>query len=1034
MEGIVILIVVLLGLLVVLPIIAIVLARQAAQRLNEVTQSLAELTRRFNRLDQELIALRKPGETRAPDRAAAQPAVQATSPAAAPHTSAKAHPVETMMVLPELAKAAKVLAPPPVIPPSFESKPTLMPVVMTTRPEPQTASAGESPAPAIQWSAINWEQFLGVKLFAWVGGLALFLGVGFLVKYSFEQGLISPPIRVAMGLVIGLGLLVGGLLMSRKKYAPTVQALCSAGLLILYADIFAACSFYHFLPEAVAFLCMVLVTATAFMLAVRLDAPAVAILALLGGFLTPPLLSTGKDNPVGLFGYLAILDVGLIAVAFRKRWGYLILLAAIATIVMQAGWVHKFFEAQKAGIAVTVFLGFTWLFVLALGRAHQTGKVEKYVSAAAILMPGTALAFAFYLLTDSYPAIAHRPGLLLGFIMGADLGLLVVAWLRTELRAVQLGAAAAVFLLLTIWTLEFLTPELLPWALGFYLGFGVLHAVFPVVVERLRPAGTPAWWAQLFAPLALLLVMIPMFKLAALSLAIWPVVLILDALAIAIASLTASVVGILAVLLLTVLATAFWIVRLPAVATGLPETLFIIGGFAIFFFSVGIAAVRKRLAGLTAAAEARSAAGWLPSASIPAEAILNQIPALAAILPFLLLTMVTLRMTLPDPSPVFGLAALLLVLLLGLVRYGQTEALSAIGLASVLMVEFTWHLRCFDAAQAVVPLAWYIGFYAAFGLFPFLFQRQKTDRLIPWAVAALAGPAHFFLVYRLVNGAFPNSWMGLLPALFAVPALAALVQLLRALPAEAAQRNTLLALFGGVALFFITLVFPIQFERQWLTIAWALEGAALLWLFHRVPHEGLRIVGVGLLVTSFVRLALNPAVFHYHQRSETPILNWFLYAYGVVVLCHFVAARLLAPPRHLLQDVNVPPLLEGLGTVLAFLLMNIEIADYFSTGTTVVFQFSGSFARDMTYSLGWAAFAFVLLTVGIHRQARAARYGGIGLLSATLVKLFLHDLWSLGGLYRIGSLIGLALVLIPVSFLYQRFLAAAAEKQPKENS
>ena len=108
---------------------------------------------------------------------------------------------------------------------------------------------------------------------------------------------------------------------------------------------------------------------------------------------------------------------------------------------------------------------------------------------------------------------------------------------------------------------------------------------------------------------------------------------------------------------------------------------------------------------------------------------------------------------------------------------------------------------------------------------------------------------------------------------------------------------TQLALFGGSALFFITLIFPIQYERQWLTIAWALEGAALCWLFHRVPHPGLRLTGVALLAIAFVRLGLNPAVLSYHARSTHPILNWYLYTYGLVTLSLFAGARLLAPPR-----------------------------------------------------------------------------------------------------------------------------------------
>src|SRR5207248_10321256 len=107
--------------------------------------------------------------------------------------------------------------------------------------------------------------------------------------------------------------------------------------------------------------------------------------------------------------------------------------------------------------------------------------------------------------------------------------------------------------------------------------------------------------------------------------------------------------------------------------------------------------------------------------------------------------------------------------------------------------------------------------------------------------------------------------------------LLVLVALLRLTPKASPRRDAQLALFGGVALFFITLIFPIQFDRQWITLGWALEGAALCWLFHRVPHSGLRIAGIALLLISFARLVCNPAVLAYHARAASPIFNWHLY-------------------------------------------------------------------------------------------------------------------------------------------------------------
>src|SRR5450759_4094749 len=140
---------------------------------------------------------------------------------------------------------------------------------------------------------------MGVKLFAWVGGLALFLGVAFFVKYSFDNNLVPPELRVAIGFVVGVGLLVGGVVMSRRNYSALSQTLCATGVVILYAVTFSCRSIYHFafFSQIATFIVMMVITTTAFLLAVRLNALVVAILGMLGGFLTPILLSTGQDNP-----------------------------------------------------------------------------------------------------------------------------------------------------------------------------------------------------------------------------------------------------------------------------------------------------------------------------------------------------------------------------------------------------------------------------------------------------------------------------------------------------------------------------------------------------------------------------------------------------------------------------------------------------------------------------------------------------------------------------------------------------------------
>src|SRR5260370_4029960 len=113
---------------------------------------------------------------------------------------------------------------------------------------------------------------------------------------------------------------------------------------------------------------MSLISAVSFLLSVRLNAIIVAVLGIAGGFLTPILLSTNQDNPLGLFGYIALLDIGLLALAQRQRWNALPILSAIGTALMQIACVGAFFVPEKyfAGnrglIFMAVFFGVSTVF------------------------------------------------------------------------------------------------------------------------------------------------------------------------------------------------------------------------------------------------------------------------------------------------------------------------------------------------------------------------------------------------------------------------------------------------------------------------------------------------------------------------------------------------------------------------------------------------------------------------------------------------------------------------------------------------
>jgi len=660
---------------------------------------------------------------------------------------------------------------------------------------------------------------------------------------------------------------------------------------------------------------------------------------------------------------------------------------------------------------MAVFAGFQALFLAAAALAQRTGKANTELFACAIGLGAVAMFSAFYLL--SFQMIGHRPALLFTYLFVIDLGLLTLMLTESRLVTVQAFAGLAAFIFLGAWTGNYLTMDHLYTALGFYFLFALFHSATPIALQRFRKIEIPPW-THVFPALALLVALIPIFEFTEVSQLVWPFVLIVDFVAIVLAIATATLLPVVAVLVLTLVAVGslFW--RIPSELTGLPNALCLLGGFAIFFFV---------------------ATNWAARRAKPRGNFATQLPTLSATLPFLLLIMVTLRLPLANPSSVFGLALVLAILLFSMTRFFSLDLLPAVALVSVLTLEHAWHFEHFDPAHATLPLVWYLGFYALFTIFPFIFQHKFASKTVPWAAAALAGPLHFYLVYDMIRSAYPSVVPGLVPAAFGLPALLGLSVVLKRTPLTSAARNAQLALFGGAALFFITLIFPIEFDRQWITVGWALEGAALCWFFHRVPHPGLRLAGLALLLIVFVRLAFNPAVLSYHPRAAFSVFNWYLYTYGIAAACMFTAARLLAPPCNLVLSRNVLPLLNTLGTVLAFLIVNIEIADYFSPpgATALTFQFSGNFARDMSYSIAWALFALLLLIIGMQRRAAPIRYAGLALLAVTVVKLFFHDLSQLDQLYRIGAFIVVAVIAILASFLYQRFLAAA-EKNNESRS
>jgi len=293
-------------------------------------------------------------------------------------------------------------------------------------------------------------------------------------------------------------------------------------------------------------------------------------------------------------------------------------------------------------------------------------------------------------------------------------------------------------------------------------------------------------------------------------------------------------------------------------------------------------------------------------------------------------------------------------------------------------------------------------------------------------LAAIVASVVFFIVGRetLKAGGY-ESIIGILPVIEAA-VLAVLLRQLLTLQTAGSRDLGRLALVAGSALAFVTVAIPLQLDHQWITIGWALEGAALAWLYTRVPHRGLLYAATALLAAVFVRLALNPEVFHYEPRGEMRILNWYLYAYAIAAVAMLVAAWWLSRTDDRLLGSPVRPsrLLPAAAVILLFMLLNIEIADFYATGPQIAFRFGVGVAQDLTYTIGWLVFGGFLLTAGIYLRNRPARITAVALIAVTACKCFLWDLREFGGLYRVGSLVGLSIALLLVALALQKFVLA----------
>jgi uncharacterized membrane protein len=218
-----------------------------------------------------------------------------------------------------------------------------------------------SPVPAApSRTREEWEALIGGKLLNRIGALALIIGVGFFLKYAFDNHWISETTRVLIGVAVGFICLMGAGRTQKKGFQIFSQGLLGGGIAVLYLSVYASFNFYQLVSLPVAFGLMGAVTVIAFVEALRFDSAIISILACLGGFLTPFILSTGEANETGLFTYVVVLDLGVIFILLRKSsWVALEPLSLVGTYIIYFSWFLAFYTPPDT-LLTLIFLVLFW--------------------------------------------------------------------------------------------------------------------------------------------------------------------------------------------------------------------------------------------------------------------------------------------------------------------------------------------------------------------------------------------------------------------------------------------------------------------------------------------------------------------------------------------------------------------------------------------------------------------------------------------------------------------------------------------------
>ncbi len=365
---------------------------------------------------------------------------------------------------PALADSSSVIAPP--APPDISAppaQPTSMPVEREAEPAmavdestpafaPQPRVSRPTPPSAPDQPSALWNFFFGGNALVRFGVIVLFFGVAFLLKYASEH--IEIPIEarfIAVALSAIVMLVIGWRLrLARPGYALIIQG---GAIGVLYLTVFAAFRLYQLLPVGLVFALLAAMALFSAMLAVLQDSRSLAAMGVSGGFLAPILASTGAGSHVVLFSFYALLNLGILIIAWFKAWRSLNLLGFAFTFIIGLVWGGRYYRAEYfASTEPFVILFFLFYVAIAvLFALRQEASIKSPVDGTLVFgVPLVAFGLQTALVHETEYATAFSALVLSGFYLSLTKVLFSRLSENIRLLAESFLALGVVFATLTI--------------------------------------------------------------------------------------------------------------------------------------------------------------------------------------------------------------------------------------------------------------------------------------------------------------------------------------------------------------------------------------------------------------------------------------------------------------------------------------------------------------------------------------------------------------------------------------------------------